>query len=286
MPAFPPLEGYLYKKNSKGEWKKRFCACKPHAFVGYKEKDNEVKENVDYRDIIRVTVGKNEKGKPTIEIEVKNGEKVIFQADRAKDWADGLEMRSDWAAQFAPPPPQSPVINESPRSSPAKTMGGGFSSGSRDQIVAELASMEGMMKKKNSAGVWKDRYATFEKNYFKTFKPKGNKPTTEIKENIDLKDIESVRCITNDTMEIELKQGKVMLFQGSNIQEWARVIQSRTAYVVKEYEAKLQENLLNSVHIEGWLMKKSHNKYQGLQVRMSYYCIYANILPHIVLIVI
>jgi hypothetical protein len=108
MPIFSPLEGFLFKKNSKGEWKKRFCSCKQHSFVGYKENStHEIKENVDYKDIVRVIVGKNEKSKATIEIEVKTGEKLVFQTDRAKDWADGLEIRADWFAQFGSPSPTS-----------------------------------------------------------------------------------------------------------------------------------------------------------------------------------
>ena len=36
--------------------------------------------------------------------------------------------------------------------------------------------IEGLLKKKNSHGQWKDRYALLQNNFFLTFKPKGNKP--------------------------------------------------------------------------------------------------------------
>ena len=130
------------------------------------------------------------------------------------------------------------------------------------------SDLEGIIKKKNSAGAWKDRYAMFEQNYFKTFRPKNGQSTTEVKENVDLKDIECVTVLTPETMKLELKQGTVMLFQSKHVSEWANAIQSRTKSVLDEYNNNFGETLTKAVHIEGWLMKKSHNKYQGLQVRI------------------
>jgi hypothetical protein len=133
-----------------------------------------------------------------------------------------------------------------------------------------VATLEGILKKKNSAGIWKDRYAFLETTMFKTFKLKNNKPTQEAKETIDLKDIESVRVLPGEVMQIELKQGTVMMFQGKNVGNWVTTLQARAILVTEQYNQQLQDILTQTVHIEGWLLKKSHNKYQGLQVRFIF----------------
>jgi hypothetical protein len=49
--------------------------------------------------------------------------------------------------------------------------------------------IEGLMQKKNTHGEWKKRYGRVSNTFFITYKPKSKKPTTEIKENIDLREV-------------------------------------------------------------------------------------------------
>jgi hypothetical protein len=127
-----------------------------------------------------------------------------------------------------------------------------------------------MLKKKNSHGVWKDRYCLFNNIYFLTYKPKGKKPSTELKESIHLKDLESV-AVKVDTMHVCLKNGEVLLYQGSNLKDWSYAISVRSEWAKDQYLMTLEKQDAKSVHISGWLMKKSHNKYQGFQVRSIKY---------------
>lgn len=127
--------------------------------------------------------------------------------------------------------------------------------------------MEGILKKKNSHGVWKDRYCLFSNAYFLTYKPKGKKPSSELKESIHLKDAEEV-SIKGDTMTLSLRNGDILLFQGANLKDWCYALDVRMNWAYDQYQRSLEKSGASSadVHISGWLMKKSHNKYQGFQV--------------------
>lgn len=128
--------------------------------------------------------------------------------------------------------------------------------------------VEGLLKKKNSHGQWKDRYAQFQNGFFLTYKPKGSKPSSELKESIDLKDLENA-TIKSDVLEMELKNGDILIYKGNKLKEWHDAMKSRAKRAQELYQKSLSENVAKGVHIAGWLQKKSHNKYQGFQVKRS-----------------
>lgn len=136
----------------------------------------------------------------------------------------------------------------------------------KDVDISGCPQMEGLMKKKNSHGVWKDRYALLSNAFFLTYKPKGKKPSSELKESINLKDAETVSMLDKDTMELALKNGEKLYFQGPNLKQWCDVIDIRMGWALEEYKKTLGKQGSKNIHISGWLMKKSHNKYQGFQV--------------------
>lgn len=127
--------------------------------------------------------------------------------------------------------------------------------------------MEGLLKKLNSHGVWKDRYGQLSNAFFMTYKPKNKKPTSEIKETIDLRQTESV-IIEGDTLKVTMDDGEVMVFKGDSLQLWLFAIQTRMEWIAKEADKHNSKSLtdMKRVHISGMLKKKSHNKYQGFQV--------------------
>jgi hypothetical protein len=127
------------------------------------------------------------------------------------------------------------------------------------------------LKKKNSQGQWKDRYCLFQGSFFMTYKPKGSnkpKPSSELKESIDLKDMESVK-INNDVLTLEMKNGEILLYKGNKVKEWMENMQLRSSKAQQLYQKSLNENASKGIHISGYLLKKSHNKYQGFQVEFS-----------------
>ena len=65
-------------------------------------------------------------------------------------------------------------------------------------------NIEGLLKKKNSHGQWKDRYCLFQNGFFLTYKPKGSKPSSELKESIDLKDVEGF-LIKDDVLHLDMR---------------------------------------------------------------------------------
>lgn len=129
----------------------------------------------------------------------------------------------------------------------------------------DCPNLEGLLKKKNSHGQWKDRYCLFKKNLFVTYRPKGNKPSSEIKESIDLKDLDNI-FLKDDILNLETCTGEVLLFRGGNINGWLDGLRLRSSKARQIYQKSLSENSSEGVHISGWLLKKSHNKYQGFQV--------------------
>jgi hypothetical protein len=101
-----------------------------------------------------------------------------------------------------------------------------------------------------------------------TYKPKSStkpKPSSELKESIDLKDMESV-TFSGDVLTLELKNGEILLYKGNTVKEWMQNMQLRSSKAQQLYQKSLTENASKGIHISGYLMKKSHNKYQGFQV--------------------
>jgi hypothetical protein len=93
------------------------------------------------------------------------------------------------------------------------------------------ANKEGFLKKKNSKGEWKDRYCYFTNNFFLTYKPKGNGPSSELKESVDLKLLKHA-TVQMDVISIELNSGEKMEFKGSpsDINDWADIMYERQAW--------------------------------------------------------
>lgn len=235
------LEGIIKKKNSYGQFKERFCAVTDSYFLGYKlsskgQKTDDVKEKVDLRDICEVSVQGD-----CFEIELKNGEKMTFKASKPQDWVDSILAKLN-------------VLQ--------KDLGL-----DKLNITDDVANMEGLIKKKNSAGQWKDRYALFKNHTLFTFKPKGNAPSKEQKEAILLKDIDSTRILTSESFEIELMSGEKLVFQTPKAREWASTISAKANVASEIYKQSLASFNIHGLHLSGWLMKKSHNKYQGYQER-------------------
>jgi hypothetical protein len=138
--------------------------------------------------------------------------------------------------------------------------------------------MEGLLKKINSSGVWKDRYGQLNNSYFMTYKPKAKKPTSEIKESVDLRQTESVTINKDGHLLVILDNGEEMIFKGDNMSGWIFAIQKRLQWIEDQQTINNSKGLTdaNRVHISGVLKKKSHNKYQGYQVSLnsilSFFC--------------
>lgn len=130
--------------------------------------------------------------------------------------------------------------------------------------------MVGLLKKLNSSGVWKDRYGQLNNTYFMTYKPKNGKPTSEIKESIDLRQADSV-TVYDGTLKIILSSEEEFIYKGDNINQWLRAVKERMRWIEDEAAKNSAKSVTdtNRVHKAGVLKKKSHNKYQGFQVSCS-----------------
>eukprot|EP01038_Epipyxis_sp_PR26KG_P013395 gene13395-17962_t len=132
--------------------------------------------------------------------------------------------------------------------------------------------MEGLLSKKNSKGIWKDRFCKLTSDYFTTYKPKGKKASNEVKESIEILTMDSISVILNGVLQIKLNNGEILLYKGGSIDLWEDTIRRKKESllsVLQEVEKKNGDDLLNpyKVHLSGILLKKSHNKYQGFQER-------------------
>ena len=97
-------------------------------------------------------------------------------------------------------------------------------------------------------------------NFFLTFKPKGNKPSSEAKETIDLKDLEKV-SIAQDTLQIELKKGDILLYKGNKLKEWKEYLEIRADWAELEYQKSLTVNVDKGLlHIAGYLQNNDLEK--------------------------
>lgn len=136
--------------------------------------------------------------------------------------------------------------------------------------------LQGTLKKKNSKGQWKERLCTLTDETFTALKTSKRGAVTEVKECFDVKLLESVRC-DGDNMEICLINGEVLPFKGvtggksstddasnlfitSNVEDWRKAFESRIEWALGEVKAAVADG--EKIHISGWLLKKSHNKYQ------------------------
>lgn len=154
--------------------------------------------------------------------------------------------------------------------------------------------MEGLLLKKNAHSEWKKRHGKLSGTFFITNKPKHKKPTSEIKENIDLREVASIG-VYDDVLEIEMPNGEKLLFQydekdanGGSIDAWYTALDKRHKWAQTQPGAQTNRRSMSSasvdgatdglnifdehrIHISGYLQKKSHNKYHGFQVRICVY---------------
>jgi hypothetical protein len=92
--------------------------------------------------------------------------------------------------------------------------------------------MEGLLKKKNSQGVWKDRYCQLKNSFLMTYKPLTDKsgPSDELKETIDLKKLAKVIVTTADILEITLSTGEFYQYMGGSLDIWIDLIMRRATW--------------------------------------------------------
>lgn len=127
-------------------------------------------------------------------------------------------------------------------------------------------SMEGLLKKKNSHGVWKDRYGQLKNSYFITYKPKGKQPSSEVKETVDLREVTDI-SIKSDQFEISMMNGEVLIYKGAYLDLWVEAINARMMWAnALKRKSEHRNGSDNLMQISGYIKKKSHNKYQGYQV--------------------
>lgn len=67
--------------------------------------------------------------------------------------------------------------------------------------------MEGLLTKQNSSKEWKERYGKLINNYLMTYKPINKRPSTEVKEAIDLNTVDSVSINKENVLEIFISSG-------------------------------------------------------------------------------
>jgi hypothetical protein len=131
------------------------------------------------------------------------------------------------------------------------------------------AKMEGILKRKNRHGEWKERYCKFSSTQFLGYKTAKGKATNELKECYNLKEIATVESNAKGQLLVTLLNGEQSLFKGDNIDRWKQAFLDLS----EEANEMHQETLAyaagdgKSVSISGILLKQSHNKYQGYQER-------------------
>ena len=69
-----------------------------------------------------------------------------------------------------------------------------------------VTDMEGLLSKKNSKGIWKDRFCKLTSDYFTTYKPKGKKASNEVKESSEILTMDSISVIMNGVLQIKLNK--------------------------------------------------------------------------------
>lgn len=147
--------------------------------------------------------------------------------------------------------------------------------------------LEGVLRKKNSKGQWKDRVCILTDETFTAFKSNKKGDTSDAKEYFDVKVLDSV-TVTDDMMELKLINGEVYLFRSAavktrrplsqtaadakaqysnDVNDWKAALLSRIEWALAKVSTAVTK--ADKIHISGWLAKKSHNKYQ-LQLQVSW----------------
>eukprot|EP01033_Poteriospumella_lacustris_P017600 gene17600-12595_t len=131
------------------------------------------------------------------------------------------------------------------------------------------AAMEGILKRKNRHGEWKERYCKFTSSQFVAYKTSKGKATTEMKECYNLKEIVTAELNAKGQLLVTLLNGDQSLFKGDHIPAWKDAILSLSEEANEMHQETIAQaaGSSNAVSISGYLMKQSHNKYQGYQER-------------------
>jgi len=295
------MEGLLKKKNSQGVWKDRYCQLRNSFLMTYKPladksgPSDELKETIDLKKLAKITVTVAD----ILEITLSTGDFYQYKGASLDVWIDLITKRSTWAlltaSAFSTPKTPFEVPEEMGRRSsdpadPSEPQSDADNAGNTSAATVEKRSMEGLLRKKNSAGVWKDRFCQLQTAYMVTYKPnKDRQPSSEVKETIDLRNLSKTFITSEDVLEITLVNGDMFEFSsagaGSVLEDWQEAIRVRSKWAlqglgnrssarvasmkglapsqqVPQMEADQEDN-----DISGWLMKKSHSKYQGYQTR-------------------
>lgn len=143
----------------------------------------------------------------------------------------------------------------------------GNNSGSSSKNMVN-GSIEGILKRKNRHHEFKERYCMFKDNEFITFKPSKGLPSTEVKEQFNLREIDGVSFDEKGRLIVRLLNGEVSIYKGDNLKVWHEQFESRIAAATESFQRNITSEVSsgNGTIIAGYLMKKSHNKYHGLQV--------------------
>lgn len=143
-----------------------------------------------------------------------------------------------------------------------------FGAAAKDVKIFPDGKIEGILKKKNSKGVWKDRFCVLANERFQAYKSKGKTPcpTNEIKEDVDVRLVNNV-TVSDNILYLSLLNGVTMEFMGPSVSVWKETIRSIINRRISVDDVSSREK----VYLSGKLLKKSHNKYQmNLQVRMLF----------------
>jgi len=158
---------------------------------------------------------------------------------------------------------------------------GGYRASVSGTEISGCTQMSGMLKKKNSHGVWQKRFFALNNEYLVYRKDAGN---AEIKGAFDLLEITGAKVTQygssgEDTFfEIYGTNGSASQLKAGSAGEadkWVAAIMERREWcaIGEKGESDVGPSAVaavvdNTLHISGWLMKKSHNKYQtSLQER-------------------
>eukprot|EP01037_Dinobryon_pediforme_P042068 gene42068-52201_t len=115
--------------------------------------------------------------------------------------------------------------NDSPRNLHTDT-GDSKATSSGGNTALKGAAMEGILKRKNRHGEWKERYCKFTSSQFVAYKTSKGKATTEMKECYNLKEIVTAELNAKGQLLVTLLNGDQSLFKGDHIPAWKDAILS------------------------------------------------------------
>lgn len=140
-----------------------------------------------------------------------------------------------------------------------------------------LPALGGNLRKKNSHGVWQKRYF-YLNNEFLIYKKDNS--ATEIKGAVDVGNADTFEANSKGDLTIYMIGGEKLELKGTDTRDvgrWVAALEERKQWVLAERELiqrATAEVAASTDHTDttpmaeksGWLMKKSNNKYGGMQV--------------------